>query len=206
MEFHGPAGTDLENVTALNERYLELRRRQPGDPLAGLGQAARQRLAASPFLLFSLREHEAARWERLLADGVQLELHGSNADGQAADRELRVAAVSVLWQLARRNPFAARLVTGAPPAWCARLAATMLVSLITRVSDARDLLTPRFPDTDPIWLRLLEATGSPDRDRQRAVRIAALQDILTRGATPDRARLAAAACRMRPPSATLRSP
>ena len=206
MEFRGPAATDLENVRALNERYLELRRRQPGDPLAGIGHAAGERLAASPFLLFSLREHEVARWERLFAAGHQIELRGPGADGQESARQLRVAAVSVLWQLARRNPFAARLITGAQPAWCARLAETTLVGLITRVSDAVDLLAPRFSDADPVWSRLVNAAGSPDRDLRRAVRLAALQDILTRGATPDRTQLAAAACRMRPASATLRSP
>lgn len=205
MEFHGPAVVDLANVTALNERYLELRRQQPADPLAGLPQAARQRLAASPFLLFSLREYDAARWERLFAAGDQLELRDLHAEETEAARDLRVATVSVLWQLSRRNPFAARLVAAAPAHWCARLASTTLVDLITRVSRARDLVVPRFPEEEPIWSRLVSLAASADRNVRRAARLAALQDILTRDGPPDRARLAAAACRMRPASATLRS-
>ena len=132
MEYEGLTPDDLANVRALNRAWLRSTGRD-------------ERLAAAPFLLFSLREHDAELWERLLAEGAQHELFATQPTAGGKPSGLQAAGLAFLWELSRRNPYVARIIGGAPLDWCQRIAAETLVRLLD-CTGYRELIEPRFPD------------------------------------------------------------
>lgn len=202
MEYPGPTADDLENINALNRFFLAA----VADSATGvfgalaerrLTQSQLSRLADAPFLLFSFREQDGDYWTRILADRAQIDLIDSGVPPTGKIRQLQVAGLGFLWQLSRRNAYAARIVSGAPVSWCERLAGQTLVSLLDRVATRGDLLVVRFPDEDDIWHRLLGSGVSSKRDVRRSSQHSALQALLTRGTSTQYNRVAAAACRIR---------
>ena len=144
----------------------------------------------------SLREYDDTRWRSLFADRRSMDLLRplQPADDEAA--RLVTAGLGFLWQLALRNPYAARLVSGAGLNWCEQLADCTLMELYARVAEEDPLLEPRMPDRPELWNKLLTAGVSAKRDVRIAARVSALQTVLTRSpATPYR-QLATAACAM----------
>ena len=117
---------------------------------------------------------------------------------------LVAAGLGFLWQLAQRNPYAARLVSGASLNWCEQLSASTLMNLLSRALEDQALLAPRMAGEPDIWNRLLTAGVSNRRDTRHAARVSALQTLLTRRPLRHSRPLAAAACRM-PPVKTRRS-
>ena len=79
MEYEGLKSDDLANVRALNRAWLDISR-AGSRRLGELSPRRLDRIAAAPFLLFSLREQDLALWERLLAEDSQQELFRVNAD------------------------------------------------------------------------------------------------------------------------------
>ena len=121
MEYEGLTQDDLANVRALNRAWLRLRP-QDSKGLPRLSEKRLERLASAPFLLFSFREHDDQWWKSLLEGGPQqdlLEERPTNASDLIA---LQSAGLAFLWALARRNPYVARLVSGAPLSWCDQIA------------------------------------------------------------------------------------
>ena len=204
MEFRGPSPGDFANITALNGLFLATLSASPVDAAPQLSLQAAGRLAEAPFLLFSLREHDAMLWERLLGGGGQLPLRDVAAADDSRLVELRIAAIGFLWQIARRNPFAARLVSAAPHAWCQDIGTRTLVHLVRAVSVADDVVTTRFAVPSPTWQRLLTEGTSSNPVIRRSAHLAALQQMLTRCDPARDGRLAAAACGMRDPAITRR--
>lgn len=215
MEFQGPEPADLANVNALNRAFLDWLRvtgpaesLQSGLPpdihvaLAGLDRRQLERLARVPFLLMSLREYDDTRWRSLFADRRSMDLLRAlqPADEEAA--RLIAAGLGFLWQLAKRNPYAARLVSGANLNWCEQLADCTLMELYTRVAEENSLLEPRMTDSPELWNKLLTAGVSARRDVRIAARVSALQTVLTRGPATAYRQLATAACAM--PAASMR--
>ncbi|MDX1499045.1 MAG: hypothetical protein R3176_04055 [Woeseiaceae bacterium] len=202
--FPGPSGSDLRDVAAINLRYLRHCRRQPAGgadgPVAGireLGDAALLRLAGVPFLLVSLREHDAGFWSAVLGaehSADLFEVREAGADATAVG----IAAIAFLWQLCRRDLHTARLVAGAPIEWCEGLLTCPLIELIDRCSMRPGLLVPRLGDDGAFWQRLLTAGVAGDPDLRRAAQLAALHQVLARQASDAPARLAAAACHLAP--------
>lgn len=192
MEYQGLTEDVLDNVRALNRAWLRLASHGV-DSFSTLDDKRRARLATSPFLLFTLREGDDI-WSRLLADGPQRELF---ADPPGQEQcELQSACLAYLWELTRRNPFAARIVSGAPLQWCERIAAIALVRLLRNTSGA-DLLRPRFEQDSPMQRRLLLRGGSALRNARDAAQMAALQTMLTTAEFAAFGRLPAAACQIR---------
>jgi hypothetical protein len=203
MEFEGPTGDDLENIRALNRVYLEL--------LNNAGEFARYDsrrlstgqidcLAAAPFLLCSFREHDSACWDQLLGEDPQLPLQPVPSPASAALREVQIAGLGFLWQLARRNPYAARMNSGAPLSWCERMASVTLVHLLERTAARGDLMSLRLGDRPHIWRRLLNGSNSRAHDLRAAARCSALHALLTDRRSARYAPLAAAACKMPAPA------
>jgi len=215
MEYQGPEPADLANVNALNRAFLDwLRVTGPAKPLqqglppdigvalVGLDRRQLERLARVPFLLMSLREYDDIRWRSLFADQRSMDLLRPL---QAADEDaarLVSAGLGFLWQLAMRNPYAARLVSGASLNWCEQLADCTLMELYTRVAEEEPLLEPRMTDCPELWNKLLTAGVSGRRDVRIAARVSALQTVLTRGPATAYRQLATAACAM--PAASMR--
>lgn len=202
MEYQGPTTDDLANIHALNRLFL---RAIAGSAANAIGNLAGRRLTESqlsrladvPFLLFSFREREDDYWQRVLADDPQIDLIDSGNPLDESIGQLQAAGLSFLWQLVRRNPYAARVVSGAPVSWCERVAALTLVSFLQKAATRGDLLRMRFSDDDKVWRRLLHNGTSTQRQTRLASHHSALQSMLTRAPEPNYGRLSAAACRIR---------
>ncbi|MDH3305224.1 MAG: hypothetical protein OEM50_09610 [Gammaproteobacteria bacterium] len=202
MEYQGPTADDLVNIHALNRLFLRAISASAVNGIDGIADrrltdSQLSRLAGAPFLLFSFRERDNDYWQRLLADDPQIDLIDSGDPLDEHFRELQVAGLSFLWQLVRRNPYAARVVSGAPVSWCERVGGLTLVSFLQKAATRPDLLRMRFADNDTVWRRLLQNGISTQRQTRLASHHSALQSMLTRTPEPNYGRLSAAACRIR---------
>ena len=195
MEYSGPEPADFANVAALNGDYLRLlastrdpRRRLAPAPIAESIRRLRRpqaaRLAAAPFLLFSLRERDAVYWEVILRERPVADLFARPADPVNDSASLIAASMGFLWELAKRNPFAARLVCCASLHWCEQIAEKTFCQLLAQVRAAPDLLTLRLGNDEKLWSKLLADGISPDRKLRDAAHLTALQYVLTKSDTP----------------------
>jgi hypothetical protein len=205
MDFHGPDASEYVNVAALNRAFLVrlrsstagagLRRALPQplrEPVRALRDLQLERLATAPFLLLSVREADEGFWSDLVAQPREPELFA--AHGIAAD-DLVTATLSFLWYLARRNPYALRMVCGAAPGWCRAVSDRPLLDLLQHASSATDVLVPRRAGDVAFWQRLLGPGVSSQPDIRAAAQLACLQSVLTSVPAPGRDALRAAACR-----------
>ena len=198
MEYQGLTPDDLANVRALNAAWLELTLKDAERP-PHLTRRCRQRLAGTPFLLFSLRECDDGLWVRLLDDRRQPDLLASSPDPSDRLLALQSTSLAFLWELSRRNPFVARVVGLAPLNWCERIASITLAQLQAAVAGEL-FIEPRLAADSPQYRRLLQRGGSALREARRFAQMAAMQSLLTQGDIAQYGRLAAAACRMAGPA------
>ena len=188
MQYLGLSTDDLDNIRALNGCFLKT---VPNAGYAGSGGLSQKRLSESqqarlgcaPFLLFSFRENEPDYWQQVLSGGPQLQLLPSERPLDARTRDLQVSGLSFLWQLAGRNPYAVRIVSGAPPSWCEQVTALPVVTFLRRTRLRADMLVPRFCDQEAVWERLLKSGISPDAKLRAMSHQSALQAMLA-GADP----------------------
>ena len=190
-EYPGPSRADYANVLALNTAFLEAS--------SDLKGPQRARLAAAPFLLFSLREIDLDWWASALADDRQGDLIAVPKHATEALCGLQSASISFLWQLADRNPYAARIISGATIAWCEMLTGPPLVTVLKRVGMRSDLIISRPGVIDLAHSQLLGLGVSSRRDIRRSSHFTALQSLLTRSRVDQSQRLSAAACSMPAP-------
>lgn len=213
MDFQPPETADLANVQALNAAFLDALRDEtlPDRLLTGLPEGlqaacgdarALARLRRCPFLLFALSEHDLSRWDRLFVRQAERcpDLVDAMASARGAPTPVVFAALGFLWQLARRQPYAARVVSGASLAWCERLAGHTLVDIYRFAAAEPDLIGVRNAGDDAFWRRLLISATSVEKSVRRAARLAALQMLLTETHAGTYGRLAAAACTMPVPA------
>jgi hypothetical protein len=206
MDYSAPEPADFTNVRSLNIAFLsilrssvagaKLRQQLPADlrpAVVDLTDLQLRRLADVPFMLMSLREHDARIWRQLTSVEPTLDLLRQEPAGDELDR-LLIAGIGFLWQLVRRNPYAARLVSGASPDWCERLAEATLLHLVRNAANHRDLLLPRFAGERNIWKKLLGGGISAESDVRAAAQLSALQFMLTAEPASQYQRVRAAAC------------
>jgi len=212
MQYPGPEPRDLDNVRALNRAFLDLLADGGSAPtalhgvpdelarrLARLGRHMAERLADVPFMLFSLRERDDDYWESLLGHGDTPDLFPPTPPPGQQSARLAAAGLSFAWQLAGRNAYALRLLSGASLHWCEEIAARPLVDLLSRAAHRSDLVELRCGQSEPFWAKLLDRGVSSRRDIRIAAHLTAWQQILTPEPASRRA-WAAAACRSRVPS------
>ncbi len=190
-EFQGPSPDDYANVLALNTAFVKA-----SSVLKG---PQRGRLAAAPFLLFSLRENDVDWWAGVLADKRQGDLMPAAECESPELRRIQLAAMSFIWQLGRRNPYAARIITGATNAWCETITALPLVTLLNRIGGRGDLLVSRLNSPVAMGERLLAGGTSSQRKIRRSTQLTVLHTLLTRSGLDDYTRQSAAACSMAGP-------
>jgi hypothetical protein len=192
MEFAGPDAADFANVRALNGAFLELARRRRltraslngleeklAGRLQGLTENQASRLAAAPFLLFSFRERDARLWEQLLQAAGNRDLFTiASAAGDELAR-LTAAGLGFVWQLAQRNPYAARVLAGASLHWCEQIAERTFLQLLAITSIRDDLLQLRSGSDSDLWRKLLDAGVMRDDRLRQCAHVSALQAILT---------------------------
>lgn len=206
MDYRGPCRVDYDNVRALNEALLAYLASVPDDPaLAGLPTATagrlatltateRRRLAAAPFMLMSFRERDPGSWDGVLDAQGEPDLFAGSGDRLG----LIAAGLGFVWQLARQNPYAARLICGASLHWCEALAEQTLCAVLAAAAVRDELLVLRAADRVRLWDLLLDAGVSRRGEIRRAAHISALHAILS-GAPVER-QWQAAACPMHRPS------
>ena len=210
MQYPGPTALDFDDVRALNRALLNLLAENADlraglrDDLAGrlhtLSRRARARLAQTPFLLMSFREDDQALWDRIHDRNPDADLFAGLA-GAATDRSrLAEAGLGFAWQLARRNPYALRLICGASLHWCERLCDSPLMDVITRVAAHEDLLVLRSAGDVNFWSKLLTSGVSRTERVRTAAHLTALQMMLTRPPGVPVRPWATAACRTRVPT------
>lgn len=213
MDYQGPGADDFAEVTALNRAFLQclrsagrhgtrLRQVMPEDlrqAVTALRDLHVERLAATPFLLLSLREGDDAFWRSMADDGDHPDLF---ADERHANGGLVAAALSFLWHLAQHNPYAARVLAGAGADWCSLVASRTLVQLLRHAATHPDLMQPRLAANADFWRKLLGPGLSSQADVRNAAHTACLQTLLTAMANAVPRTLRAAACRSPVPRAT----
>lgn len=206
MEYPGPARTDFHNVRSLNGEFLQwLGQRSVAAPplkelpadlakrLAGLRLAERERLSATPFLLFSFRERDDDFWSRLLQSRGTPDLLAAAAPTDDAELRIIAAGLGFVWQLARQNAYAARLICGASLHWCEQLAEKTLVDVMNVAAVSSNLLKLRVAGNRPLWHKLLNSGIQAEREVRHAAHISALQCVLTSAQRSHAARPALAA-------------
>ena len=211
MQYQCLGSADLDNVFVLNRAFIAWQRSMsrerapeagpgPGIParLAALNGAQRERLARTPFLLMSLAENDELRWQSLFAEQTTRDLLQCMQMRDEAALKIIAAGLGFLWQLAQRNPYAARLVSGATLNWCEQLSACTLMDLVARALEDQALLAPRMADRPDLWDRLLTAGVSNRRQVRLAARVATLQMVLIQCPSRPYRPLAAAACKTSP--------
>ena len=185
-EFQGPTSSDYANVEALNSAFIQA--------TSDMKPPQRGRLAAAPFLLFSLRERDLDWWDAALALSPQADLMASAELIDQSLAAIQVAALSFLWHLASRNPYAVRIVTGASLSWCDKITEQPLVALLDRVGTRSDLIRSRLDDER--CGKLLGNASSSKRRVRRSLQLVVLQSMLTQAGFDHRPELPAAACSM----------
>jgi hypothetical protein len=213
MDFEGPSAVDYENVFSLNAAYLALLRRDPaarcslsGMPeslirrLVTLSDHQSTRLSRTPFLLLSFRERDDRFWESIFDDPRGRDLF--SVPSSAADElgRLIAAGLGFVWQLAKHNPYATRLICGASLHWCEQLAERTFLHILALAGMHPNVLVLRSVAVVELWTKLLEGGVSRENDIRHAAHISALQCVLTSAAMPTRRRWAAAACAVRTPT------
>ena len=206
MEFSGPEAADLTDVWSLNAAFLEYLSGPDGEQLrcempASLRLAVKamserhvQRLATVPFLLTSFKETDDNYWQQTLRERPVRDLFTASRSDADPAVKLTSATFGFLWQLARKNPYAARLVSGATLLWCERLAECTLLHVLERAADDQRTLVPRLAADKLFWSRLLGAGLSSELEIRRAAHLSALQSVLTPPATAQLQQPRAAAC------------
>jgi hypothetical protein len=154
------------------------------------------RLATTPFLLFSLRERDSEWWDEALAEERQGDLMEVAELAIPELLSLQSAALSFLWQLGRRNPYAVRIVSGATVSWCERITNLPLITLLSRAGARGDLMQSRLDEASGSYPRLLSDGTSARRIVRRSSHLAALQTLLRHSGIENYSRLPAAACKM----------
>mgnify|MGYP001828741872 CR=1 FL=1 len=182
MEYEGLTIDHLANVEALNRRWLRCWRES--DAAAGdLTARFRDRAATAPFLLFSFCEQDDDLWSRVLEKPRQRDLLDEPRRSNDELAAVQMNGLAFIWALAWRNPYAARIVTGAPSGWCERISSVTLVRVLECTS-GRSLIRPRLETTSMM--------------HKGFAQIGAFQTLLITGQPASNGRMKAAACRTTP--------
>jgi len=191
MEFSGPDPTDLRDVRSINIAFLEFLRSADGElqrhklparlrpVVAALTERQLERLAGVPFLLLTLNESDESYWGRVRDELPLRDLFAASHDPVDPLARIVVSTLGFQWQLARKNAYAARLISGACLEWCEQLAACTLVHVLRSAVDCQRLVAPRQAAHDILWTRLLGAGLSSADDVRRAAHLSALQIVLS---------------------------
>jgi hypothetical protein len=190
-EFPGPNPDDYANVLALNTAFIKATFEMKGPQ--------RGRLAAAPFLLLSFRERDIDWWDAALLENHQGDLMAAPELDNPELQRIQTASLSFLWHLARRDPYATRIISGATVSWCEKITDLPLVTLLDRVGVRGDLMQSRLDSPDQLGARLLGAGISSRQKVRRSSQLTALQSLLTHATFDNYTRLPAAACNMTKP-------
>lgn len=208
MQYDSPQMTDMDNVQALNEAFLTLLRRSStarqclsglredlARRLISLSPRQAKRLAEVPFLLFSFRERDERLWSNIFDLDPNEDLFVSARPAHDEASSLIAAGLGFIWQLARQNPYALRLLCGASVHWCEQISDNTLIQILGFASGHQELLVARLEKHSDIWRKLLDSGIHHRVDVRRAAHMSVLQTVLTQPDHSSREVWATAACR-----------
>lgn len=212
MDFSGPEVADLAEVRALNVAFLTYLSGADGGRLrsefsdslrgavGGLSDRNVQRLSTVPFLLMACKERDDRYWEPVANDHAVHDLFAPPPVEADPISQIACATMGFLWQLSRRNSYAARMVCGATVGWCEQLAARSLFEVLQRTVIDLTVLTPRLAGDQMFWQRLLSAGLSSNTETRRAAHLSALQTVLKPTDADQVRRFKSAACQTSVPA------
>jgi hypothetical protein len=190
MAFIGPEMSDYDNVVSLNAAWLELLQREnslrsglTGMPdrlqlrITNLSRQQIDRLAATPLLLFSFREGDERYWTHVLNGSPERDLFATSSTDNVDT--LVSASLGFIWQLARRNPYALRLICGASVYWTECIAERTFYELLDAVHCSGDTPCARLVSQQDLWRKLLSSGVSREAITRHAAQVSALQAVLT---------------------------
>ena len=204
MFYDGPTKTDYVNIHALNREFLRLLRSNPTQfgldalqaaRLAALGRQQMERLASTPFLLFAMQENDESAWREICSGDPNNDLFVTAAGSDPSISDLIATTVGFLWQLAKQNPYAVRMICGASQAWCDTITELTYIELITLARRRHDLVKLRQAPNADIWSKLLVDGVRAEQHVKTAAHIAVLQTLLTSHSTTSTAAWPIAACK-----------
>jgi len=207
MEYEGPTQTDYVNIKALNFEFLKLVRAAPdrfrldsllASRVRALGRQQLERLASTPFLLFSLGEHDELAWHDVSRADPHRDLFDQRKSFDTDIGNLLATAIGFLWQLAQQNQYSVRMICGGSTTWCESIAAMTYFEIVSFARKRGDLLTLRQVPNADIWSKLLLDGVSAEQQIRSAAQIAALQSLLTSQAGASQAAWPLAACKSLP--------
>ena len=206
MDFNGPEPADLVDVRSINSAFLEFLRGAEGETLrAGLPTRLRpavaalterqiERLAGVPFLLLTLNETDEAYWGRVRDELPVRDLFAASLSPVDPLGRIVTATLGFQWQLARKNAYAARLISGASLHWCEQLASCTLLRVLQCAAELQRLAAPRHAAHKVLWTRLLGPGLSSAEHVRRAAQLSALQIVLSPASATPAQRWRSAAC------------
>ncbi len=192
MTYEGPTQSDYTNIQALNREFLRLARSMPvefgmsdkeGRRLQVLSTVQTERLAAAPFLLCTMREHDLQLWREFLNDDPNNDLFKNERKQASEISNLLAAMVGFLWQLNQRNAYAVRLVSAARSDWCDLVTDVTYFELVAISRHRGDLLAFRQAQGIDIWSKLLVDGVRSEKGVRTAAHLAVLQTLLTSAPT-----------------------
>jgi hypothetical protein len=89
------------------------------------------------------------------------------------------ASLGFIWQLARRNPYALRLICGASVYWTECIAERTFYELLDAVHCSGDTPCARLVSQQDLWRKLLSSGVSREAITRHAAQVSALQAVLT---------------------------
>lgn len=130
--------------------------------LAGLSNAARQRLAGCAFALFDLQLRNVQCWRQLRHGAVKDELRMTGYADRHEIGLFTLSALMYLRHLADVNRFFARLSFGAPPGVLRVISALPISRLRVIAHDYPGLLRTRFTGQPGVWTDMLRLANRSD--------------------------------------------
>jgi hypothetical protein len=204
MFFEGLTQEDYVNIRALNREFIKLLRlgaaqfgfdNLQASRFNALGRQQLARLAATPFLLFSIQEHDEDKWRRVCSGDPDADLFRNTGRNDVAIGRLMATTVGFLWQLAQQNPYAVRMICGGSQSFCEMLTALTYFDLVTLARCRADLVRLRQAPNADIWGKLLVEGVRSERQVMASAHLAALQTLLTRNPGGNAMQWPIAACK-----------
>ena len=146
--------------------------------LAGLADIERQRLARTPYALYSLRFEDERFWTQLSEPAEHsLDVRYAGSRSTCLQTQFCETALLQAYQVARTMPLAARLMYSMREPVRERLAALPLWRIRRLAADHPSLLLPKWPTHACFWPDLLSCSSASDGARLTTVQLLGVQLI-----------------------------
>jgi len=176
----------FRDLAALNRRFLAIAARGVAGPapvgaavITALEPAARARLAALPFALFSFGFGADSCWDLLCARGVQ-DGESAGPEPDRARERFVLLGLAFLRQAVIQDARRAAVIAGVPGPIGAWLAELEFGDLVALGPTAASCLRWRFPAQERFWLELMRACRAPDEALLPVLRAAGIQWTIRR--------------------------